>query len=274
MVTISLPKSVSTTKLLVAVLIIGAFLLGMIVNKNLPGDNKPTENVLSAGEQVLPQNPTAPKKLDCSSLPKADKPNLTAYLVSNCPYGLQMQRLFLKTINELPDIANLVSVRYIGSVVNGKIVSMHGDKEAQENLRQICLRDEQKEKYWTYVACYMKEGKTDECLSSAGVDVNSLNACLADQNRGIKYAQGDFSLSSRFNVSGSPTLVLNNQQAVSEFDFGGRTPNAIKDILGCSFTTKPDAFKKDLTKENVAASFSLTDAPQNTSGASANCQTQ
>jgi hypothetical protein len=35
-------------------------------------------------------------------------------------------------------------------VKNGKIASMHGDEEAKENLRQICIREEQKDKYWLF----------------------------------------------------------------------------------------------------------------------------
>lgn len=64
-----------------------------------------------------------------------------------------------KAIAEIPELASNLSVRYIGAVENGKITAMHGDTEAQENLKQICIREEQKEKYWPYVSCYMQEAK-------------------------------------------------------------------------------------------------------------------
>jgi len=40
--------------------------------------------------------------------------------------------------------------------VNNTIKSMHGAAEAQENLRQICIREEQSGKYWDYVRCYIE----------------------------------------------------------------------------------------------------------------------
>ena len=101
------------------------------------------------------------KPMTVNDLKKSDKPTLTAYVVSNCPYGLQTQRLFKNVLSEAPNISDSLKVKYIGSIVDGKITSMHGDAEAQENLKQICIRDEQPTLYWPYVNCYMQEGKTD-----------------------------------------------------------------------------------------------------------------
>lgn len=199
-------------------------------------------------------------KLSCDSVAKSESPKLTAFLVSNCPFGLQMQRVYKNALSEQPELGNYLDIKYIGSVVNGKITSMHGDNEAVENLRQICIREEQKDKFWNYLTCYMKEGKTDDCLSQTGVNLTQLNSCMSDQSRGNKYAQADFDLANKFAVNSSPTLLLNDKQTVSEFDFGGRTANSIKDVVCCSFSNKPGFCTKDLNKDNVATSFSLTDA--------------
>lgn len=210
---------------------------------------------------------TGTKPATPTTLEKADKASVTAYIVANCPYGLQMQRAFKKAITELPDLASSLTVRYIGSVDNGKITSMHGDAEAQENLKQICIREEQKEKYWPYVSCYMQEGKTEECLASAGVNVSNLNTCTSDAGRGLKYAQADFDLANKFSVSSSPTLLANNKQTVSEFDFGGRNPNAIKEVLCAASKTKAGFCANTLSKDDVAVALSKTDegAPSNVS---------
>lgn len=74
------------------------------------------------------------KKLTCADLPKSEKPSLTAFLVSPCPYGIQMQRAFKKAIEQIPQLLSYLTVKYIGAVDNNKITSMHGDKGAQENL--------------------------------------------------------------------------------------------------------------------------------------------
>jgi len=199
------------------------------------------------------------KKLTCNDVKKSDKPNLTAFVVSNCPFGLQMQRVFKAALNEAPEMEQSITIRYLGSVDNGKITSMHGDEEAKENLRQICIREEQKEKYWPYVNCYMQAGKTDECLASSGVDQASMESCTTDSNRGLKYAQADFDLANKYQIGASPTMLVNDQQVVSEFDFGGRNPNALKEVLCCASNTKGAVCGKTLASASYATAFSTTD---------------
>lgn len=209
---------------------------------------------------------TAAKKLTVKDLNKSDKPSLTAFVVANCPYGLQTQRVFKKAMEEAPGLASFLKIKYIGSIVDGKITSMHGDEEAKENLRQICIRDEQSTLYWPYVNCYMKEGKTDQCLAEVGVDTATMNACTEDPKRGNAFAQKDFDSATKFNVSGSPTLVLNDAQVVSEFDFGGRVPNSMKTLV-CGGSKTPGEFcSSEISTKEVAVSLSVTDEAGSTGG--------
>ncbi|PIV08158.1 hypothetical protein COS52_04160, partial [Candidatus Roizmanbacteria bacterium CG03_land_8_20_14_0_80_39_12] len=157
-----------------------------------------------AGKQAAGAASTtsAQKKLTAKDLKKSDKPTLTAFVVANCPYGLQTQRVFKKAMEDAPALADYLKVKYIGSIVDGKITAMHGDEEAKENLKQICIRDEQPDLYWPYVNCYMKEGKTEVCLTEAGVDTAMMTACTEDPKRGNAFAQKDFDMANKFNVSG------------------------------------------------------------------------
>jgi hypothetical protein len=152
-------------------------------------------------------------------------------------------------------IAENIKISYIGSVEDGKIVSMHGDQEAQENLRQICIREEQKDKFYPYLSCYMKKGETVVCLKEVGVDENKLNSCIADSNKGLKYAQVDFATAAQYGVGGSPTLFLNGSQ-VNEFDFGGRTAQALKSLLCCGFNSQPSICSQTLSGDEAAVAFS------------------
>lgn len=210
--------------------------------------------------------PTAQEtKKTCDSLAKLDKPLLEAYVVARCPYGLQMQRVMADAIEKIPSLGSLMKVRYIGAIANGTITAMHGDAEAQENLRQICIREEQSNKYWSYVSCQMKAGDTAGCQASTGIDTAKLTACIKDNNRGLAYAQEDFDLNSKYSIQGSPTLILNGQR-VSEFDFGGRSSEAIKTLVTCGSKTTPDFSETTLNTSTAATSFSLTYAGSGSSG--------
>ncbi len=216
---------------------------------------------------------TEQKKLTCNDLQKADKANLTAFVVSNCPFGLQMQRVYKNALAENPALSSNLDIKYIGSIVDGKITSMHGDEEAKENLRQICIREEQKDLYWPYVSCYMQAGKTDECITSSGVNKTQLDGCTGDAKRGLAYAQKDFDLASQLKVSGSPTLILNGKQVVSEFDFGGRVPNSIQTIVSCGSKTPDSSFSTQISTKDMATAFATTDevASTGTTTSAAGC---
>ncbi len=209
-------------------------------------------------------------KKTCSTIKKAEKPLMEVFVVSSCPFGLQAQRILAEIGKNIPSLTNEVKIRYIGSVSNNKIISMHGDKEAKENLRQICIRNEQPDKYWNYVSCYIKAGKTDECLKSVSIDSEKLNTCMSDSSRGLKYAKEDFALQNKYSVTGSPTLILNGEK-VSEFDFGGRNAEAVKTLLCCGFSKTPDFCSKKLTTNSAATSFSEKYS-SGTGGASGNCK--
>jgi len=211
----------------------------------------------------------APKQT-CVDLTKANQPLLEAFVVSQCPYGLQMQRILSEIVKSIPEVAKYIKVEYMGDITNNKVNSMHGDEEAQENLRQVCIREEQANQYWDYISCHIQKGEVDSCLTSAKINENSLTTCMKDNNKGLAYIQKDFDNQDKYNntpeckndptkcaVGGSPALIL-NEKAVSEFDFGGRTAEAVKTVLCCGFNNQPSFCSQKLTTEQAATSFSET----------------
>jgi len=211
------------------------------------------------------ENNQASSAQTCDSLKKTDKPLVEAYVVSKCPFGLQMQRIMADVVKSAPFLSQFMKVRYMGSISNGAITAMHGDAEARENLRQICIRDEQNTKYWDYISCHIKAGDTAGCEKTAGIDAAKLSGCISDKNRGLVYAKEDFDLANKYNVSGSPTLISNGD-AVSEFSFGGRTPDALKSIVCCSSSSQPEVCSTKLSTTEAATSFSAAYSSGGSSG--------
>jgi glutaredoxin len=206
---------------------------------------------IAQNDQNQPSEENAVKS--CEDVPKNDSPLVEAFVVSNCPFGIQMQRILSEIVKNIPELKKYIKVEYLGSVENGKVSSMHGEDEAKENLRQICIREEQNDKYWDYVSCYIKNGDVEGCLKTAKVNSSKLDDCL--KTKGIDYAKKDFSQQDKYGASGSPTLVLNGKE-VSEFNFGGRTAEAVKTLLCCGFTKTPEFCNKKLSTSEAATSFS------------------
>jgi len=211
----------------------------------------------------------AAAKQTCEDLIKTEAPVLEAFVVSKCPFGLQMQRILSEVVKSIPEVAKYIKVEYIGEVSGNKVTSMHGDEEAQENLRQVCIREEQANKYWDYIACHIKKGDIDSCLTQAGINQTQLNTCMTDTNKGLVYIKKDFERQDKFSVTGSPTLVLDDK-TVSEFDFGGRTAEALKTVLCCGFNNQPSFCSQKLTTDQAATSFSETYGASG-SASSGNC---
>ena len=220
----------------------------------------PTALKMDGNKNSSSQNDQASDKQvaqTCDSLEKTANPMIEAYVVSRCPYGLQMQRAMSDAVKNVPSLAQYLKVRYIGSVDGNTVTSMHGDEEAKENLRQICIREEQASEYWNYVACQMQTGDTAGCEASTGIDSAKLNACVSAGSRGAAYAKEDFNLAAKYNVQGSPTLIVDGVKT-SEFDFGGRSSDAIKTICCCASSTEPTFCSTKLNTAEAAVSFSPT----------------
>lgn len=225
---------------------------------------------LTSEETTATTTTTEAKKMTCDDVEKIKEPVLEAFVVSQCPFGLQMQRILNEIVKNIPQLASYVKVEYMGAIEKGKIISMHGDEEAQENLRQICLREEQPNNFWAYIDCYIKGEKVDSCLGIAKADVSGLTNCMADQNRGLAYAQKDFDAQNKYKVTGSPTLILGGE-TISEFDFGGRTAEAVKTMLCCGFQDKPEFCSQKLTEDSAKTGFSSVYSSGSVEGNDASC---
>ena len=230
----------------------------MFFSKNSGGQIKSdSQNAVTQQQPAQASNNPQPQAAVAQNVVKNSNPALEAYVVARCPFGLQMQRVLADVIKNIPSLASNIKVRYIGSVSGNTITSMHGDAEAQENLRQICIREEQANKYWPYVSCQMQNGDISGCEKSTGVDSAKLSSCVSDTGRGIAYAAKDFALDSKYQIQGSPTLVLNGAQ-VSEFNFGGRTSDALKSVVCSAFDNRPGVCSQKLSTASAATSFSTT----------------
>lgn len=203
----------------------------------------------------------------CTGVDKTNKPELEAFVVSYCPFGTQMQRVLAEVQKAIGDDAD-IKVRYIGAVVDGKVTAMHGEQEAEENHRQICLREEQPDKFWDYVSCFIKAGNTESCLEETEIDTAMLDECMADPERGVKYAQVDFTNQNTYGVTGSPTLILGGKR-VSESNFGGRSAESLKKMLCCGMEDEAKGCEQELKTAQAAVGFSEKYSEGDDSGGSA-----
>lgn len=228
--------------------------------------------VAAANNQAAAQQPAA------QVVPKTDKPKVELFVMSYCPYGLQMQKAYLPAWNLLKDKAD-IDIKFVS-------YAMHGKKEVDENTRQYCIQSEQPKVYSAYLNCFVGVGANNgaeanfsQCLTTAKVDQKKLTNCIAktDQQFGItakyndqaSWLSGQFpiypvqqDLNDKYGVQGSPTLVINGVQTDAN-----RTPEAIKQAICNAFNKAPSECGQTLSNQSYQAGFGLAAAAATTQGA-------
>ena len=175
-----------------------------------------------------------------TDVPKTDKPVMELFVMSYCPYGTQAEKGFIPFIEAFGDSVD-ATIRFVH-------YTMHGEPEEQENARQICIREEQADKFIPYMKCFLSgngvvddnyglimEGKDQTtCMNEVGVDVSKVEDCISS-GRADDYYTEDSKLSQQYGVQGSPTLVVNGVIADS-----GRSAAAYLDTACKAFNNAPE----------------------------------
>ncbi len=204
-------------------------------------------------QQQNQQKTTAP------SVPKSDKPEVELFIMSYCPYGLQMQKALLPVWELLGDKAD-ISVKWVSYI-------MHGKKELDENTVQYCIQKEQPEKYLDYASCFTESGEKESCLEEAGIDTDMLDSCISETDeefnitglyddrstwQGGRFPQYNVyaDLNSKYGVRGSPTMVINGKTVSIT-----RSPEAVKQAVCNAFNTPPEECNENLSAAQMSPGF-------------------
>lgn len=206
--------------------------------------------------------------------PKSDKPVVELFVMSECPYGTQIEKGIIPAIEALKDKVDF-SIKFCD-------YAMHGEKELQEQLKQYCISKEQPAKYFTYLKCYLGSGDSGSCSKTAGI--KSLDSCISKSDTEFSITKnfndkatwkGDYppftifaAENAKYGVQGSPTLVINGAQVES-----GRDSKSLLSIICSAFNNAPDECKTEVSSASPAPGFGTgTDTSGSASGAG--CATQ
>lgn len=156
---------------------------------------------------------------------KSDKPVVDLFVMTHCPYGTQAEKGFIPFMEAF------------GNNVDAKIrfvhYFMHGEKEETETPRQVCIREEQSEKFLPYLREFLVEGDAAAAEAAADIDSSALAECISSGRADAYYAE-DSEISQAAGVRGSPTVVVNGAMAQA-----GRSPAAYLEVACSGFNTAP-----------------------------------
>ncbi len=200
---------------------------------------------------------------DCQSewkcMQKLEKPEVELFVMSHCPFGTQIEKGILPVLELLGDKIDY-SIKFC-------TYAMHDKEELDEQTLQYCIQKDHKDEYITYLKCFLKEGKTDECVEEVGIDKKALELCTkaADEQYKITESYNDKStwLNGRFpifdihkesnekyEIRGSPGFVVNGVVAQA-----GRDAASLLDAICTGFKDKPEECEEELPAETPSPGF-------------------
>jgi len=190
---------------------------------------------------------------ETQEIPKSDKPKVELFVMTHCPYGTQAEKGLIPVLELFGDKVDS-KIRFVHYF-------MHGDKEKQETYRQVCIREEQSDKYLEYLSCFLEAGDSERCLVKTKIDKNKLNSCISDKSK--DYYNEDSELSQSYGVRGSPTLIINGKIVNS-----GRDSASFLKTICSAFNETPGECEKELSSSSPSPGFGYSASNKGSSGGS------
>jgi len=216
---------------------------------SLRGEVESLKLVVAAGERG-----TTGTTLPAATTPKysGEKVKLDFYVMSQCPYGIQVVNAIAPVVKQLGGALDL-SINYIGGDDgSGNFNSLHGQNEVLGDIVQLCAMKYEPVKYIDMFTC-MNEKSTgipanwESCAQKYSMDSQAIKSCY-EGAEGKQLLSASFKKASDVQASGSPTIYLKGKRYS-----GGRTTNDFLRAVCAEFSAKPDACKNlpESVKVNV-----------------------
>jgi len=225
-----------------------------------------TEDVSTFFPSALDMNPEvagAETEQQPQEIPATDNPKAQLFVMSYCPYGNQAENLIKPVVDLLGDKIELEPHYIFYENYNGggpdfcldeesKYCSMHGVNEANQNIRELCVYQDQKDKFWDYLMetnqkCTVDNIETcwEDTAQNTGVNTAQVKDCF--QNKKLALAEQEQKLTKDLEISGSPALVINDVKYT-----GSRSSEAYKQAICSAFNEEPQACGQSLESDSQA----------------------
>jgi predicted DsbA family dithiol-disulfide isomerase len=164
----------------------------------------------AAGASYNPTLVEIPRKLDL-------------FVMSQCPYGVMAEKNLKEVLDLFGSKINF-SLRFIADQkADGTFSSLHGQKEVDEDLRQVCAMKYYPDKYYSYILCidenYANAASIwEDCAQKNGLDVNTIKTCF-EGSEGKQLLTENIKLGNELGIGSSPTFLINGKKQV-----GGAMP--------------------------------------------------
>jgi predicted DsbA family dithiol-disulfide isomerase len=156
--------------------------------------------------------PSVPTTIDNPA--QYGKVDVAFYVMSQCPYGTQVEDGIAPVLNEFGENVNF-KLNFIAAEQDGTFQSLHGPAEVTGDKIHLCVQKYYPKELINFVVCQNKnvqnlEGTIDGCAKETGIDAEKVKTCYKG-TEGTSLLSDSVKASQAVNAQGSPTMFINNQ---------------------------------------------------------------
>jgi len=141
-----------------------------------------------------------------------DKVTVEFYVMSQCPYGTQVEDAIFPVLEKMGDGVDFQLHFIVKETAPGVFQSLHGDKEVKGNIAQLCAKSYYPDGYLKFIACQNKDMANvdtnwESCASGLGMDTSKLKSCL-ESDEGKDLLRTSMQRTMQRGATGSPTIYI------------------------------------------------------------------
>jgi len=200
-------------------------------------------------------------------IPQTEKPIVRLFVMAFCPFGNQAENAIIPVAKLLGSSIDFHINYIVSHDQNGKWNSLHGSQELNQDIREICVENNQPSKFLDFVeginkGCSAKNA--DQCwqkiAQKVGLDEKEVTNCQNKQKDTLlqqetKLADKEYPVEDPFKMQGqekatitaSPTLVINNVIYT-----GSRGSQDYLAAICSAFKNPPSQCKTKISQQNSA----------------------
>ncbi|OQX51295.1 hypothetical protein B5M47_01125 [candidate division CPR3 bacterium 4484_211] len=200
-------------------------------------------------------------------IPKTGQPDVKLFTMAFCPYGNIAEKAMAPVAKLLANQIDIAPHYVVYSNYQGggpkyclddesQYCSMHGVNELKEDIRELCIYKNNRDKYWDFVSkvnenCQVSNIETcwRPIAENLNLSASKIEDCL--NTMGIEFSRQEQALNEKYRVTGSPTLIINGVRYK-----GQRTSEDYKKAICNAFTNPPEECQTKLTSETNPSSGS------------------
>ena len=155
---------------------------------------------------------TACTKSAQRAAPKADAVKVEFFVMSQCPYGVQVETGVKEALDKLGSDVDF-KLDFIGNTgPNGEFSSLHGPSEVAGNIAQLCVAKHSPQALVDVVTCQNKNNAEvaknwEPCATEAKANVAAIRTCIEGQE-GKTLLTESFARAAARQATGSPTMFI------------------------------------------------------------------